>query len=137
MRKKKFIIVLCCLVLFSTSLMQPVHAAGLWMFQFKLVTNNPFPNPVSRNSVVYSRMNLCVIDTDQNFCPATIRSKVYNIAGQLVYTKTEVHQSAPQFDMVVFDTTGMAPGIYIIQVRAETSFGSNSSWHTLNKCMVN
>ncbi|WP_339362401.1 T9SS type A sorting domain-containing protein [Vallitalea maricola] len=119
------------------ALIQPISASSeLWNFKFNLVSKNPFPNPVSRNSVVKARMNLCVVDKDFNFHPATIRSKVYNLSGQLVYTKTEVHDSSPQFDMVVFDTSNVAPGIYFIQVRAETSFGSNSSWQQLNKCSV-
>ncbi|WP_273326861.1 hypothetical protein [Vallitalea guaymasensis] len=137
MRKRRLLVLLCCCLLFTMALIQPVSASSeLWNFNFSLVSKNPFPNPIPRNSAVKAKLSLCVVDKDFNFHPATIRTRVTNDRGQQVYTKTELHDSSPEFIMEVFDTTNIARGNYFIQVRAETSFGNTSSWLTLRQCRV-
>ena len=135
MKKKNFKALICCLLLITIiSIPLVASAANLWIFEFK-VGDYTFPNPSTRNSVVKERINLCVMDTNNQLHQATIRSKVYNINGQLVYTKAELHDSSPSFDMVVWNTGNVASGIYIIKTRAETSFGVNSKW-VERKCTI-
>jgi hypothetical protein len=106
-----------------------------WAFQFG--ASVPFPNPAGSGTSIRERMNLLVLGDDSNMYPATIRSEVYNVAGQLVYTRSESRNSSPSFDMVVWEVGNVASGRYTIRVRAESSLCGNSGWTSQPAVIVN
>ncbi|MCD6115774.1 hypothetical protein J7K93_02060 [bacterium] len=131
--KQKNMVLIVSTILLCTAI---VFAATIWRFDF--TASIAFPNPAGSGDQVKESMSLLILDTDYNFYPANIRSVVYNVIGQKVYEKVELHQSSPNFQMIVWKVGNNTPsGVYTIKVRAESAVAGNSSWIVRRVTIVN
>lgn len=108
--------------------------AGCWQFTFSQ-SGSFFPNPSGGTQVVKANVNLLVLGTDYQFYPATITSRVVNVASQLVKdTTVGTFYPNPNFTITVWDGTNssgqiVASGNYYITVTATSSLCGSKSFN--------
>lgn len=107
--------------------------AACWQFTFSQI-GSFFPNPSGGTTAVKANVNLLVLGTDFQFYPATITSRVTNVAGQLVKDTTiGTFNPNPNFTITVWDGTNgsgqiVASGVYNITVTATSSLCGTKSF---------
>ncbi len=108
-------------------------AVSCWQFTFSQI-GSFFPNPSGGATVVKANVNLLVLGTDFQFYPATITSRVTNVASQLVKNTTVgTFNPNPNFTITVWDGTNgsgqtVASGNYFITVTATSSLCGTKSF---------
>lgn len=102
-------------------------SVGCWQFTFAL-NGYYYPNPFNNYTQVQKAdLNLLVLGDDFQFYTATVTSKVYNILGQLVQSKTiGTLSSAPSQVVTSWDGKNnsgvpVASGNYIVKLTATSS----------------